>query len=274
MAELTGVPETMLWTLHNRGSEALRPDGFIRDEEAARLYRAIDYDYMRSFGRPDGSHAIRSVMFDEAVADWISAHPGGTVAELGCGLETQFHRIDNGQVRWLCIDVPEAIAVRERFLQPTDRYRFIAKSALDLAWMDQVETPSALFVTAQGLLMYFDEAEVQQLLAAVVERFPGVVLMFDVIPRWFSRKTMMGLWKTKHYRTPAMPWGVNRNEVEPLLRRWCPSLGDVRFLPYRRLRAFPWSVLFPLISKAPGLGNHVPGMVHVVTRRPVDREPD
>ncbi|WP_328987607.1 class I SAM-dependent methyltransferase [Thiorhodovibrio winogradskyi] len=128
MIELTGVPETLLWTLHNRASEALCPDGFIRDEEAARLYRAIDYDYERSFGRPDGSHATRSAMFDEVVSKWMQTHPGGTVVELGCGLETQFQRIDNGQVRWLCVDVPEAIAVRKLFLAPTERCRYIAKA--------------------------------------------------------------------------------------------------------------------------------------------------
>ncbi|MEY6434021.1 class I SAM-dependent methyltransferase [Thioalkalicoccus limnaeus] len=265
MTELTGVPETMLWTLHNRASEALRPDGFIRDREAVRLYQAIAYDYERRFGRPDGSHATRSAVFDEVVATWMANHPVGTVVELGCGLETQFQRIDNGRVRWLCVDVPEAIAVRERFLASSERCRFIARSALDLAWMDEVETPEAVFVTAQGLLMYFDEADVQRLLTAVIERFPGVEMMFDVIPRWFSRQSVAGLWKTRHYRVPPMPWGVGRNEIDPLLRGWCPSIRRIRYLPYRRFRGLPWSVVFSLLAGTPGLRNHAPGMVHVVT---------
>jgi O-methyltransferase involved in polyketide biosynthesis len=114
--KLSGVPETMLWTLHNRASEAMRPDGILRDEEAVRVYRSIDYDYVRSFGRADGSHAARSRIFDDVVRAWMARHRGGTVVELACGLETQFTRIDDGEVRWLAVDVPEAIAVRERFL--------------------------------------------------------------------------------------------------------------------------------------------------------------
>lgn len=264
MVGLTGVPETLLWTLHNRASEALRPDGFIRDDEAARIYRAIDYDYERSFGRADGSHATRSAMFDEVVSVWMHTHPGGTVVELGCGLETQFQRIDDGQVRWICVDVPEAIAVRRRFLQPTDRCRFIDRSALDLSWMDEVETPEAVFVTAQGLLMYFEERQVRDLLTAILERFPRVELMFDAIPRWFSRKTLTGLWKTKHYRVPSMPWGVNRDEIDPLLRVWCPQVMRVRLLPYRQLRGFPWALL-PGLAAVPGLREQLPWIVHLVT---------
>jgi O-methyltransferase involved in polyketide biosynthesis len=264
-ADLTGVPETMLWTLHNRASEALRADGWLRDEEAVRIYRAIPYDYESHFGRPDSAHATRSLMFDEVVSAWMRTCPGGTVVELGCGLETEFQRIDDGLVRWLCVDVPEAIAVRERFLPADGRCRLVAKSAFDLSWMEEIETPGAVFVTGQGLFMYFDEAEVGRLFGAVTERFPGVEVMFDVIPPWLSRKSLAGWWKTRHYRAPPMPWGVRRGEIEPLLRAWCPQATTVRLLPYRRLRGFPW-VLFPALAAVSGLREQLPWIVHLITR--------
>ena len=55
---LTGVPETTLWTLHNRASEAARPDGCLRDPKCLEIYRALDYDYVRSFGRAEPSLAL------------------------------------------------------------------------------------------------------------------------------------------------------------------------------------------------------------------------
>lgn len=252
----------MLWTLHNRASEALRTDAWLRDPEAVRIYRAIAYDYERSFGRPDASHAVRSQIFDEAVRPWMAAHPGGTVVELGCGLETQFQRLDDGCVRWLCVDVPEAIEIRERFLAPGGRCRHLRRSALDPAWMDEVDPGRGVFVTAQGLLMYFEEYETRALLTAILDRFPGVDIMFDTIPRWFSRKTLTGLWKTRHYRTPPMPWGVNRDEIEPLLHDWSPRVRSVNNMPYRRLRSFP-ACLFPWLMRLPGLGKFAPAIVHV-----------
>jgi len=198
---LSGVPETMLWTLHNRASEVRRPDAFLHDPECLRIYESIDYDYARSFGKPDASHPMRSRIFDDAMRPWLAAHPGGTVIELGVGLETQFQRVDDGRVRWLCVDVPEAITVRERFLPPSERCRYIAKSALDLSWLDEVDGARSVFISAQGLFMYFEEADVQHLFVAIAERFASVELMFDTIPRWFSKKTLRGFGKTVEVTT-------------------------------------------------------------------------
>lgn len=262
--DLGGIPETMLWTLHNRAREAKRPDSRLEDPDAVRIYDSIAYDYERSFGEADGSHPMRSVIFDDALRSWLPAHPGGTVVELACGLETQFQRCDDGNVRWLCVDVPEAIDVRERFLPATPRCRHVRKSALDLTWMDEVDAERGVFVTAQGLFMYFEEKDVRRLVVAIVERFPGVELMFDTIPRWFSKKTLEGFRKTKHYTTPPMPWGVNHDEIEPLLRRWSDQIATVKTMPYGAFRG-PLALYLRLFSRIPLLRNVPPTIVHVRT---------
>lgn len=261
---LTGVPETTLWTLHNRAAEAMRPDGYLRDPDCVRIYQSIDYDYARNFGTPDGSHPMRSRVIDDVLRPWLTAHPGGAVVELGAGLETQFRRVDDGRVRWLCVDVPEAIAVRERFLPATERCRHVAKSALDLSWLDEVDGSHGVFVTAQGLFMYFEEADVRRLFVAIVDRFPGVTLMFDTIPRWFSKKTLQGFGKTKHYRAPPMPWGVGQKEIEPLLRRWSPRVRSVKTQAYGYMRG-PARALVYLADHVSFMKNLPPAIVRVET---------
>ncbi|THF58626.1 class I SAM-dependent methyltransferase [Pseudothauera rhizosphaerae] len=254
----------MLWTLHNRASESLRPDAMLRDPEAERIYRAIPYDYRQSFGPADSSHAVRSLMFDEAVAAWMQAHPGGSVVELGCGLETQFQRIDDGRVRWLCVDVPEAIEVRERFLPAGERCRHVRCSALDPAWMDEIPA-GEVFVTAQGLLMYFDESTVRGLTVALVERFPGVEFMFDTIPVWFSRKTVQGYWRTPHYKAPPMPWGIALHDAPATLRGWSPAIEEVRAMPYRNFRVGPGRYM-SVFARIPMLRAFMPGIVRLRSR--------
>lgn len=253
---LTGVPETMLWTLHNRANEARRPDTYLHDPECVRIYEAIDYDYARSFGKPDDSHPMRSRRFDDAVKPWMKAHPGGTVVELGAGLETQFQRCDDGQAQWLCVDVPEAIAVRERFLGSTERCRYSARSALDITWMNDVDAARGVFVTAQGLFMYFHEQDVKRLVVAVIERFPGVEIMFDVIPAWFSRMTLggRGFRKTQHYVVPPMPWGISRQQITPLLRSWSDRVSDVSVVPYGFVRGAR-GIMLKAFAVMPGLRN-------------------
>jgi O-methyltransferase involved in polyketide biosynthesis len=44
---LDGVSATALWTLHNRATEAKRPDGVITDPWAVRLFDALSYDYSK-----------------------------------------------------------------------------------------------------------------------------------------------------------------------------------------------------------------------------------
>jgi len=136
--ELKGVPETLLWTLYQRASEARRSDTVLQDPKAVELLDAIDYPFAQRFGTATGWaqwQALRALCFDREVGRFLAEHPDGTVVALGEGLETQFWRVDNGRVQWLTVDLPEAIEVRERLLpgsQPTAIGRaFRARPRLD-----------------------------------------------------------------------------------------------------------------------------------------------
>jgi O-methyltransferase involved in polyketide biosynthesis len=246
--DLAGVSETMLWSLHHRASEAARSDGVLVDPDSVRIQSALNYDFTRHFGDPLGSLAARAAEIDRMLRSWLEGHPEGIVVSLGEGLETQGRRVDNGRMRWLSVDLPDAIRLRERFLAPTARFRHIAASALDPVWMDAVDPSSGVFIVAQGLLMYFTPERVRQLFVSIADRFPGSEFVFDVIPRWFSDLTLLGLNQTASYRLPSMPWGINRDEVEPTLRRWHPSCG------YRLVPFLPKSARYT----APGRGNDKP----------------
>ena len=258
---LTDVPETMLWTLHNRASEASRPDGVFDDPEAIRIYRALDYDYERSFGPAEASHALRSMLFDRELRRFAEAYADAVVVNLGEGLETQRYRVDVPGLDWVSVDLPDAQRVRERFITPDARHRHVARSALDTAWFDEVPPGRPTFITAQGLFMYFAETDLRPLVAAMAERFAGGALMFDAIPPWLSKKTMApgGGQKTPHYTTPPMPWGIKRSALETTLRSWAPSLRSVTPLRYPRFpRGFLNRYVFELFARTPGLRDLAP----------------
>jgi O-methyltransferase involved in polyketide biosynthesis len=236
---LAGVSETMLWALHNRASEAGRRNPVLTDPESLRIHAAIDYDFAGNFGKPEGLLAARAAAIDNALRAWLVQHPNGTVVSLGEGLETQAHRVDNGTMRWLSVDLPDAITLRARFLPPTARFRHLAISALDPAWMDEPDPAQGIFIVAQGLLMYLEPEAVQNLIAGIAKKFPGAELVFDSVPRWFSRLTLRGLNQTRRYRLPPMPWGIDRDEIDFLLRRLHPDLRGVKFLSYQAPRGIP-----------------------------------
>ena len=120
--------------------------------------------------------------FDEAVRRFLGSYPAGTVVALGEGLEAQFWRLDNDQVRWLTVDLPEAMELRHRVLPDGPRQASHSGSALDLRWLDQLDPSDPILITAQGLLPYFQRDQVHGLIAGIAERLPGSLLVFDVVP--------------------------------------------------------------------------------------------
>jgi O-methyltransferase involved in polyketide biosynthesis len=254
---LTGVPETLLWTLYHRATEAARADAVIDDPKAVELVAAIDYPFAERFGAAVGVQAqwqaLRSRAFDDAVRRFARAHPGGTVVALADGLETGFWRTDDGRLRWLSVDLPETVAVRGALL-PDDpaepRRRTVACSALDPAWMDEVDDSRGVLITAQGLLMYLQPEEARGLIDACAARFPGATFVFDTAPRWFSELAKRGLLRTPAgYAAPPMPWGVDPIERRRIARR--PGLAGVRELVLPRGRGHVFGLGYPLFQRVP-----------------------
>ena len=57
----------------------------------------------------------------------------------GEGLETQLWRIDDEDVKWIGLDLPEVIELREEMLPSDPRQRNIAASVLDESWMAEID---------------------------------------------------------------------------------------------------------------------------------------
>ncbi len=263
---LTGVPETLLWTLYHRALEAGRPDPVLVDPMAVDLVESIDYPFQRHFGANAGlgqGQALRARRFDIEVHRFLAQHPDGTVVALGEGLETQFWRVDNGRVHWLSVDLPETIEVRQRLLPAAPRLGTYAGAAQDGGWTERVDASRGVLITAQGLLMYLRPGQVRRLIADCAERFPGGALIFDAVPRWFSAETINGqLGKGQPYRPPPMPWALDPGQ-QPQIRDVHPNIVEVRDLPLPPGRGLLYGVLAPRLNLIPIVRAHRPSIVLV-----------
>ncbi len=230
--DLTGVPETTLWTLYHRAGEARRSDRILVDPVAVDLVQRIDYPFGRRFGPVNPAVAIRSRAFDEQVSSFLTSSPDGQVVNLGDGLETQRYRIDNGQADWLSVDLPQSMVVRERLLPAEARFRHFAGSALATEWFDEVDPDRPCCVTAQGLLMYLPEAQVRMLLQNIAARLPGALVMFDAIPGWVARLSRLGLPSALWYSPPPFAWALAEGE-QHILRAWVPSIIELTTVEYQ-----------------------------------------
>jgi len=259
---LTGVYAPMLWSLPNRACDARRPNSILDDPKTISIHDAIAYDYHHNFGTPNGTLAARAAQIDSTLRQWLTDHPEGQIISLGEGLESQSFRVDNGTMRWLTVDLPHAITLREQFFTPTSRFTHLAASALAPDWMDHADPSAGLCIIAQGLLMYFPPTLVETLFRAIATRFPGAIFIFDTIPEWFSRLTLNGLNQTPNYRLPPMPWGIDQDQIPKTLKSWHPSLKNIDCLPYRAPRG-PHRHIAELIANLPILRHQVPCLVRV-----------
>jgi len=268
---LSDVPETMLWTLHNRVSVASDPaKPWFVDDKAVAIYDAIDYDYKKSFGTAEDSHGLRSWLFDKGIRDFWEAHPdtGGTIVNFAEGLETQRLRLEEDRPDgwlWITVDLPSAIQAREKFIEPDKNNLHVAASVLDTGeWMHLIPGDKPVFFTAQGLLMYLEEEDIKGLFQKIAEKFPNSKIWFDSIAKWLSGLTTKpGGWQlTKDYTAPKMPFGVNKDKIYGTFESWVPGL-EIEEILWPLNMADSWFIRYaaPILLKIPYIKNLQPGMV-------------
>jgi O-methyltransferase involved in polyketide biosynthesis len=180
---LTGAPETMLACLYGRALDSRSPNSVLRDREAERAVRHIDYDFDRTGVQRTTAAgiALRARQLDRWTAEFLAAHPVATVLHLACGLDTRVHRLaPRPSVRWVDVDHSEVIGLRTRLLSaPGGDYRTIAASVTDAAWLDAIPADRPTVAVFEGLTMYLRKDEGKRLIQRITGRFPGGQLLFD-----------------------------------------------------------------------------------------------
>ena len=180
---LGSVQKTLLLPLWGRAVETRKPHPLLVDRAAVRIIDSMDYDFSTISSNisfvTQLAWVARSLHIDRSIRRFLEQHPSATIVNLGCGLDTTFERVDNGELSWFDLDLPDVIDLRVQFIQPGPRRRFLAGSILDDAWIDPVKRVHPVFFIAAGLLYYFDEGQVRLVLSQLADHFPGSELVFD-----------------------------------------------------------------------------------------------
>jgi len=259
--DLSNIAESLLIPLYIRALESQFPNPILRDQRAVVLIEKLNlgdaYFFQAQVSQEvKVSILLRNRQFDRLTNDFLTRHPQAAVVYLGCGLDTRFERVDNGQVEWYDLDLPEVIELRRELLgDESDRYHLQACSALDPTWMEKVNThnPHPFLFLAEGLFMFFEEPQVRGMVLALKDHFPGSELVFDAFSPFYVwgnnrrvTRTKVGAlahWAMKH-STDLERWA----EDIRLLDEWYPFLSDEP-----RLKHIRWVRFIPLLSKTTGI---------------------
>jgi O-methyltransferase involved in polyketide biosynthesis len=224
--ELGEVQETLLIPLYARACDAASRRPVLGDRRARELVDAIDYDFTRFVGSSLSGSVSRSSIFDGWAARFLREHPAGTIVELGTGLNTRFDRLDNGQVHWFDLDLPDVIALRRRFFSDSERCRMLAGSVLDTEWFDTVAaSPGPYLFLSEAVFIYLSDDDVRRVVSQLAGRFPGSQIAFDTAGKRMVDSQDRN--KSLAQVTARLQWICD----EPRdIESWGPELLDTRTL--------------------------------------------
>ena len=192
--KLSGVPETMLQTIYARAKES-GGRGTIHDTKAEEIVGKLDYDFTLA-EKDTAMHSgviARTIVLDRLTKAWLSAHPGAVVVNIACGLDTRCYRM-KGFCHWYNLDLPETMAVREKLLPESGTISQIAMSAME-DWGSKISEQNVpVLIVIEGLTMYLNAKDVQQIFAVISSRFSQATIFVETmnptIVRHFKEKSI------------------------------------------------------------------------------------
>ncbi|MFX1575207.1 MAG: class I SAM-dependent methyltransferase [Promethearchaeota archaeon] len=181
------IQETMIGPLWVRAMLSKKYPEVLEDPKAVDILRKIDIDFSElkeHLGRWRGIGLLaRARNLDNAVKDYIKEYPQATVVNIGAGLDTTFHRIDNGSIKWYDLDLPDAIEFRKQLIPETSRSKYVPRSVFNFDWLNEVEydQTKGIFFIAGGFIYYYKEEQISKLFITLANKFPGGGIAFDCV---------------------------------------------------------------------------------------------
>lgn len=172
---LSPIEETLFITLFARADDATWTHSILRDRASADLADRIDYDPRKL--KLDRKLAINTALRARHLDQWVSrfahAHPGCSIVDLGCGLDTRRLRIQApGDCVWFEMDHPAVLELRGRVLAPDGRCTPLAGDLAEPDWLEAVPRDRPAIIVADGVLPFLD-AEVAKALFDRITRHVG-----------------------------------------------------------------------------------------------------
>lgn len=136
---------------------------------------------------------LRGKAIDNIANRFIADHPKCTVINLACGLDTRFWRIENEKCKYMELDLPEVIALKQEIMGETPGYEVIRSSVLDTSWIDEVTIHgnTDFLLIAEGLFMWICEQDAARVLKEIGRKFYRSQLVLDMVPETYTK----GIWK-------------------------------------------------------------------------------
>jgi O-methyltransferase involved in polyketide biosynthesis len=180
---LGDIQKTLFMPVWARAVETQKKKPLLTDKTAVEIVNSVDFDFEKMSRNVSEISQIawiaRCMRFDAVINEFIKLHPNATIVNIGCGLDTTYERIGNSAITWFDLDLPDVIAMRRKFLNESDKRKFISSSFLETKWLDCVPKENLLFIST-GVFVYFEESVIKNFFLEIANTVPGSEWFFDV----------------------------------------------------------------------------------------------
>lgn len=145
---------------------------------------------------------MRSAVFDRYVKDELSKSEDAVVLHLGCGMDSRCNRVGTENALWFDIDFPEVITERRKYYQETDHYHMISTDVRCPDYLKALPQNVAAIVVMEGISMYLQPAELQDVLQNLTAYFSAVSVLMDCYTTFAA--------KASKYKNPINQVGVTK----------------------------------------------------------------
>ncbi len=179
-AAVENISDTALWVAIHRARETERPYALFRDPLARRLAGERGERIAAAMARGDRFEwpwTMRTLLFDQIIARLVECG-ADMVINLAAGLDARPYRMELPEaLQWIEVDLPHLIEHKERALERERPGCRLERTGLDLA--DRARRRALLgelgrrarraLIVTEGLLVYLDTEEVEQLATDLAE---------------------------------------------------------------------------------------------------------
>lgn len=184
--EIKGVQATMLLPLRGRALMSNSFPDLYHNNNDIEIVNKLNFDFttMDSALGEYGNlcYIARALAVEKAVRNYISGHSRATIVNIGAGLDTTFSKVNNSEISWYDLDLPDSMQFRNLLIEQPKGSFTIAKSVFDFSWFDDItyNRNDGLFLIAAGVFHFLPEDQLKELLTRISLRFPGAELFFDI----------------------------------------------------------------------------------------------
>ncbi len=175
------VQETALIPLAIKASETSRANARIVDPMAKQIIEVLGVDVSKY--DPFLSHegvVARTIMYKKELQNLIDKYPDALCINLGCGFDDKFSQVDNGQITWFDVDLPDQIEKRRKVYSDRARCTMLAGSALDSDWTTQLPKHDMNIIVMEGVLEYFTKDQVKKCINMLCDNFEHGYLLAEL----------------------------------------------------------------------------------------------